>query len=188
MQEVTRLVFRLFLSVGFFIVIMVLIAQMIAPSQPAMPPQLLEKGIYSPDQRAVWTTEPVNVQRREPDIPLIDEYPYKFRAQFNMKIHDSASFSTDDGIFLLENVTGIPQRQICIDAQGQRNACGAKASVVLRNILARNYVECSRTSIALRTWLVDCRINGRNISDMLLEKKAVTPLVRAAAGSPHELE
>lgn len=184
MQEVTGLVFRLVCSVGLFILVMLVFAEMVAPPEHDAPQQLLEKGLYSPDQRAVWTTEPVRVQRREPDIPLIDEYPYKFRGQFNMKIHDSASFSTDDGVFLLENVSGIPQRQICIDARGQRIACGAKASVVLRNILARNYVECNRTAIALRTWLVNCRINGRSVSDMLLEKKAAIPLARAA-GSPN---
>lgn len=178
MQEVIRFVFRLVGAVGFFVLAMVLLAEMIAPPSHDTPQQLLEKGLYSPDQRAIWTTEPVKVQRREPDIPLVDEYPYKFRAQFNMKIHDSASFSTDDGVFLLENVVGIPQHQICTDTLGQRNACGAKASVVLRNMLARNYVECHRTPIALRTWLVDCRINGRSLSDMLLEKKAVTPLAR----------
>ncbi|WP_312945846.1 hypothetical protein [Agrobacterium sp.] len=184
MQEVTRLVFRLFCAVGFFMLAMMVVAQIVAPPESDASSHLLEKGLYSLDQRAVWTTEPVKVQRREPDIPLIDEFPYKFRAQFNMKIHDSASFSTDEGIFLLENVVGIPSRKICIDKSGQRNACGAKASVVLRNILARKFVECRRTSIALRTWLVDCRINGRSVSDMLLEKNAVTPLERAAAGSP----
>ncbi|MBW8285293.1 MAG: hypothetical protein K0M55_17010 [Rhizobium sp.] len=127
---------------------------------------------YAGSQEPIWTDRPVRVdraeQRYERVAGLFDPFVTKLRIKPQAQAFDGGSFRQDGSIYIIADVVAPDPKRICHADDGQISACGSKARAFLKSLINRRYLECRAWSVALRTWMIDCRIGHTRIAETLV--------------------
>ena len=165
MRTILRLTAEILFAVGS-ILIPFIVASAVVPKPSSASGTHLRSSL---DDSPIWTSSPTKVDRSQQIIERMpDPFPVKFRAPRNILIYDSGSFAFNGDVMILKRVIPLAKRQICSDARGRRTACGTRSVTQLRTMIAGKYLECFREKLALKAYLVECRIGNKNIADDLI--------------------
>ncbi len=127
---------------------------------------------YAGSQEPIWTDRPVRVDRAGQQyerVPgLFDAFVTKIRIKPRAQAFDGGSFQQDGMIFVIADVVAPDPKRICHADDGSIRACGSRSRAFLQSLINRRYLECRAWSIALQTWMIDCRIGQYRVAETLV--------------------
>ena len=124
----------------------------------------------------LWTLTPQRVDRsqqslpRLPDKRLDDGYPDALYVPRSVRILDSVTFRVKGKIYRFMDVDPVPPAMICTAEDQQRWACGLRARLALRSVVAGRNLRCKQALDAGSSVLrLDCRgSDGARIASRLI--------------------
>ena len=148
------------------------------------------KIVRAPDGRPkklMWTQKPVRVDPNAQDLPRLEailrikEFPKVLQVSRFVRVIDSTTFLVDKKHYRLAHIRPIPPKQLCIDLQARRWACGVRARVALRRLIAGRIFLCRKFDPNGRlTVEVDCRLTDtQTLSEYMTAKGWATPKLDA---------
>lgn len=127
---------------------------------------------YAGSQESIWTDRPVRVDRAGQQyerVPgLFDAFVTKIRIKPQAQAVDGGSFRQDGMIFIIADVVAPDPKRICHADDGSIRACGSQSRAFLKSLINRRFLECRAWSIALQTWMIDCRIGQYRVAETLV--------------------
>ncbi len=128
--------------------LMVVCAALLAASTASHAQSAASRGETDPDTKLLWTTKPVRVDPETQALPraparrTFDLYPLSLRVPRTVRVTDSTTFVHDGTAYRLTNVSPVPARMICREANGRRWACGLRARMALRSMISGKLIHC----------------------------------------------
>ncbi|GGB59773.1 hypothetical protein GCM10011316_34780 [Roseibium aquae] len=105
-------------------------------------------GPAEPQERLLWTREPVRVDPKAQTLPRLPDrasdhpFPQSLFLPRSVRVTDSVSFAFGDTRYRLSGLDPVPPAQVCLEEQGQRMACGLRARMTLRTLIAGRLLRC----------------------------------------------
>jgi len=96
----------------------------------------------------LWTREPVRVKPADLALPRLPgkehivEFPTQIAVPRTVRVIDSVTFTIGDVQYQVAGLLPVPSRHICVSETGERTACGLRARLKLRNLLAGRLLRC----------------------------------------------
>ncbi|MEZ5841308.1 MAG: hypothetical protein R3D02_13070 [Hyphomicrobiales bacterium] len=138
-----------------------------APGRPgpaAMPDEA--NGNDAGDFTDVWTVRPKRVDpaaqsyRRLEPPPRNEPFPAILSVPMSVRVLDNARFTMNGKTWRIDGVEPDRQNRICTNALGLRWACGVRARVFLRNLIAGSTYRCRLSEARDGEQPVDCQITA----------------------------
>lgn len=135
-------------------------------------------------RQVLWTQQPVRVApeaqdlKRLPDRGAFDPYPMQFFVKPFVRVPDSVTFTIDDVTYRLFNIEPVPARMICRDLEGRRFACGLRARMTLRAMIAGKVLNCRRIDGPREAVVyVSCAVGADPLAESLVRAGAARAVV-----------
>ncbi|MBO0347331.1 hypothetical protein J0X15_19030 [Roseibium sp. CAU 1637] len=127
-----------------------------------------------------WTTKPMRVDRAEQDLPRIedrrksDPFPDILYVPPSVRTPDSVTFQVDGTIHRLAYLAPVPSQKVCVEETGRKWACGLRARMALRTLIAGKQIRCKSIAEGEDAFkIVHCELAvGRSLAEELLKAGA----------------
>ena len=137
----------------------------VTPESAGLPDAAAGSGRLIPEaETTFWTRDPTPVATERVTLPRLpsppDDRPYPdiLRVPLNVRILDSATFRIADQTYRIRHLAGIDPTIICRDAGLRRWACGPRARIALRNLIAGNILRCrANAPVTMHGKELECR-------------------------------
>ncbi len=128
------------------------------------------------DDAPVWTAKPVRIDRtkqnleRLPPLNKIEERRYVLQVPRSPEMPNGGSFYIGDNLYILRNIIVPPSKSLCLGRHNRLWTCGRHAYASLRYLISNKSLDCAKTAIAQKTYLIECRINALDPEALLVTK------------------
>lgn len=146
-------------------------AALLAASPPARAQSPTDQSEATAGGAVLWTTKPVRVNREAQSLPraparnAFDLYPLAMYVPKSVRVSDSTTFKFKGITYRLANIAPLPPRMICRDVSGRRWACGLRARMSLRAMIAGKQIHCRKIDgVAERPVRVACILDQNQIA------------------------
>ncbi|MBO6759062.1 MAG: thermonuclease family protein [Roseibium sp.] len=123
-----------------------------------------------------WTTKPTRVDPKSMELPRVPDrrlsnpYPDILYVPNSVRVPDSVTFRVRGKTYRLQDVDPVPPKKVCGNADTGRWACGLKARLALRSMIAGRQIQCSTSKPSgAEGRLVRCATNLTDIASALVE-------------------
>jgi hypothetical protein len=165
MASILRLVIYLGLAVGPFLAAFSMIALLTQPTDRQIVAEPLSSAALP------WTSVPTPVDRASQDFELVAQ-PARISIAVEKinDLDDSASFSVGEQIYLLDGAVGLKRGQLCRNTGGALIGCGNRAVTGTMALVRNKALDCRFMSLQPHLFIVNCKIQGRNLTEELLRR------------------
>ncbi|WP_148259326.1 thermonuclease family protein [Polymorphum gilvum] len=100
----------------------------------------------------LWTTKPVRIDPKRQELPRapdrVSPYPDTMYVPPSVRVPNSVTFQVKGTVYRLAVLEPVPPQMVCREASGQRWACGLRARMNLRAMIAGKQIACRRIGVA----------------------------------------
>lgn len=133
---------------------------------------LISPALAQAQDEPLWTSKPVKVDPSRQNLerlpPKADPFPLKLRIGQSVVPVDSRSFVLDGRTFHFGGIQAIAPNSICAATDGSSWACGLRARLALRKLIAGRLVDCRILSTEGQEATVICVQNGRDVAALMV--------------------
>lgn len=138
----------------------------------------------------IWTNEPVRIDRdtqeleriatqEEPEAAADDDSASGGTPVVvgpDLKVIDAANFETNGLTYRIVGITGLKRRQVCVDGNGHRWACGMRSRVTVNAMLRdATSTRCIASETEATPVLVNCTYEGKDLGEHLIALGVALP-------------